>query len=197
VVFVFAGIVLAALSWYFLRGQHWVYSVVGAVVAMAESIATGFILGLKRAFALTTVQALVSLGMGRAIIGRIFGKMEIADSALKRLPLAQAEQSLAGAVRNLTGGDAAEGSWLRRKVQARLLGFVQEFTLARFRQENQKHGGIDLLKVRQELESSVDSAVVQRVRGGLFIWTIVVIVGLPAVVAAQTWLAIALLHSKG
>jgi len=38
----------------------------------------------------------------------------------------------------------------------------------------------------------VDDALVRKVRRGLWLWTVLVILGLPLVVAVQTWLMLAL-----
>ena len=54
-----------------------------------------------------------------------------------------------------------------------------KYTLARFREEGAKHGGIDLLKVKEELEQTVDDKLVEKIRGGLRVWTILVAIGLP------------------
>jgi hypothetical protein len=61
--------------------------------------------------------------------------------------LAQADELLSGAVRDVMG-DAAQAGWLRRRIQGRLLEVVREYTLARFREEGVKHGGINLLGLR-------------------------------------------------
>jgi hypothetical protein len=94
-------------------------------------------------------------------------------------------------------GRGAQGGWLRRTIQAKLLEAVRKYTLARFREEGAKHGGVDLLKMKEELERTVDDALVQRLCGGLRLWTVLVIVGLPLVVAIQTWGLLLLLHAKG
>src|SRR5262249_38053118 len=111
-------------------------------------------------------------------------------------PLARADELLSSAVRAVTG-DAGQDGWLRRKIQTRLLEAVRKYTLARFRQEGAKHGGIDLLKVKEELERTVDEAMIEKVRGGLRFWTALVLIGLPLVVATQTWIVLMLVHSKG
>jgi hypothetical protein len=115
---------------------------------------------------------------------------------LERLPLAQADELLRGAIRDVTG-DAAQGGWLRRQIQRRLLEAVRKCTLARFREAGARHGGIDLLKVKEELEEAADDALIRKVRGGLRLWTALAIIGLPFVVAVQTWLILLLLHPKG
>ncbi len=203
-----AGFVLAGLSYYFLRGHHWIYGVIAVAVALIEAVTAGFVLGAKRAVAMAVAHGLGSLRLGRSLVRLFFERMlGVAGGndfgerggrisrGLERLPLAQADQLLSGAVRDVTG-DAEQGGWLRRKVQARLLEAVRKYTLARFRAEGTKHGGIDLLKVKEELEQTVDDAVVQKVRGGLRFWTALVIIGLPLVVAVQTGFIILMLTRK-
>jgi hypothetical protein len=204
-----AGVVLAGLSYYFLRQYPWFYGVIAVTVALIESVTTGFVLGAKRAVLMAVAHGLGALRLGRSLARLVFERMlgvaggaELGERGgritrgLERLPLAQADELLSGAIRDVLG-DAAQGGWLRRKILGRLLEAVQKYTLARFREEGAKHGGIDMLKVKEELEQTVDDALVQKVRGGLRLWTALVIIGLPSVVAVQTWIIILLLHSKG
>jgi hypothetical protein len=209
IVFTLAGGVLAGLSYYFLREHHWLYGVIAAAVAMVESVITGFVLGAKRGVVMAVAHGLSTLRLGRSVVRMVLHRMlGIAEGerfgerggriaqGVERLPLAQAEELLSRAVRDVTGG-AEKGGWLRRKVRALLLEAVRKYTLVRFREEGARHGGIDLLKVKEEMEQTVDNQLVQKVQGGLRLWTALAIVGLPSVVAAQTWFIIMLLHSKG
>jgi hypothetical protein len=150
-----------------------------------------------------------SLRLGRSLVRLVFERMlGVADAegsgerggrvtrGLERLPFAQAEKLLSGSVLDVMG-DAGQGGWLRRAIRARLLGAVRKYTLARFREEGAKDGGIDLVRVKGELERTVDDVLARKVRGGLRLWTALVILGLPLVVAMQTWFLILLLRSKG
>lgn len=205
-----AGCVLAGVSYYFLRDNP-VYAAIGAAVAVVEGCVTGVVFGGKRAMATGLAHGLGRLRLGRSLIQMVFDRLlmiseteaqgaigerggRIARTA-ERVPLAQADEMLRTAVLGVTG-ETGQGGWLRRTIQAKLLGLVQKYTLARFREEGAAHGGVDLLKVRTKLEDTIDDAVVGKVRGGLRVWTILVIVGLPLVVAVQTWVAIMLLHAK-
>jgi hypothetical protein len=206
-VFTLAGIVLAGLSYYFLREQEWIYGVIAVLVALIESVATGVVLGAKRAMVMVAAHGLGELQLGRTLVGLIFDRMlgvtgggEVGErggviaQSVERLPFAQADELLSSAVRGLTG--EAQGGWLRRKIQGRMFEGVRKYTLAHFREEGAKHGGIDLLKMKQELEDTVDAALIRKVRGGLRLWTTLVIIGLPIVVAVQTWVIILLIHAK-
>jgi hypothetical protein len=203
------GVVLAGLSYCFLPEYHWIYGAIAIVVTLIESVTTGFVLGAKRAVAIAVAHGLGSLRLGGALVRLVFERMlgvaggeEIGERGgritrgLEGVPLAQADELLSGAVRDVTG-DAAQGGWLRRTIRGRLLEAVRRYTLARFREEGAKHGGIDLLKVKEELEQTVDDALVRKVRGGLRLWTVLVIFGLPLVVAVQTCIIIMWLHSHG
>jgi hypothetical protein len=202
-----AGCVLAGVSYFFLRDNP-VYAAVGAVVAVVEGIVTGVVFGGKRAMVMSIAHGLGRLRLGQSLIQLVFDRiLKITESetmgerggriaqAAERVPLAQADEMLRTAVHGVTG-ETGQGGWLRRTIQGKLLALVQKYTLARFREEGAAHGGVDLLKVRTELEDTIDDKVVGKVRGGLKVWTILVIVGLPLAVAVQTWVAIMLLHAK-
>jgi hypothetical protein len=222
-----AGVALAALSYYFLREHHWAYGVIAAAAALFESVTIGIVLGTKRAVVMAIAHGLAKLRLGGFVVGLVFERMlGVAEGkefgerggrvsqGLERLPLARADELLSGAVRDLTG-EAEQGGWLRRKIRGMLLEAVRKYTLARFREEGAKHGGVDLLKLKEEreegakhggvdllklkeeLEQTIDEALVAKVRGGLRLWTILVIVGLPVVVAVQTWVLLMLLHARG
>ena len=204
-----AGAVLAGLSYYFLREYPWYYGLIAAALALIESVTIGFLLGTKRATVMVAAHGLGSLRLGRSLVRLVFERMlgvaegeELGErggriaQGLERLPVAQAEQRLSEAARRLTG-EAAQGGWLRARIQAWLLEAVRKFTLARFRDEEAKHGGVDLLKVKEELERTVDDALVRKVRGVARLWTALVIIGLPLVVAIQTWIILLLLQAGG
>jgi hypothetical protein len=196
------GLVLAGLSFFFLREQPRVYGAAAVAVAIIESLVAGFFLGGKRAVVAAAAHGLGSMQSGRALVRlvfeRIFGVaqgIEFGDRGgritrgLERLPLAEAETLLGDAVRKATG-DAQPSGRLRRMIQNRVLQAVQTYTLARFRAEGARHGGIDLLKVKEELERTVDDMIIRNVRAGLRFWTALTIIGLPVLIAAQTWLAV-------
>ncbi len=202
-----AGCVLAGVSYFFLRNEP-VFAIVGAIVAVVEGIATGIVFGGKRAMVMGLAHGLGRLRLGRSLIQLVFDRiLKVTESeamgerggriarTAERVPLAQADEMLRNAVHGVTG-ETGQGGWLRRTIQGKLLGLVQKYTLARFREEGAAHGGVDLLKVRGELEDTIDDKVVEKVRGGLKVWTILVIVGLPLVVAVQTYIIVMLLHAK-
>ena len=82
---------------------------------------------------------------------------------------------------------APEKSWFRRHLQGILIRLVQRVTLAAFRKEGEA-GGVDLVKVRADLEERVDGMLVDKLRRGLNRWTIGILLGLPLVVAVEVGL---------
>ncbi|MFM8274584.1 MAG: hypothetical protein ACKODX_19955 [Gemmata sp.] len=207
--FAAAGVGLAAVAYYALSGEPWVVPAVGAAVALVESVATGVVLGGKRAVVLAAVHGLGRLGLGRAAVWLVFDRVlglaaggdhgdrgGAVARGLERVPLARAEELLARAVR-AAAGDDTRGGWVRRAVRRRVLEAVRRYTLARFRADEAAHGGVDLVRVRDELEGAADEALAKRLRAGVRVWTVLAAVGLPGAVAVQVWIALLLLRAKG
>src|SRR5262249_4441616 len=143
----------------------------------------------------------------RMVFERLLGAAEGGDPGdragwvapgAERLPLAQAEERLSHAVVTVrtAGPSAGVAGRVGDRIQERLLGLGQGVTLARFRAEGLGQGGVDVRKIRTDLEERVDSLLIDRLRKGLNLWTLLVVLGLPAVVFAQTWVVIMLLHAK-
>lgn len=202
------GAVLAGLSAYFLRNDEWYYATVAAVLALVEAVGLGFVFGTKRAMAMAMAHGLGVLRLGRSLVRLVFERMlkidEGAESgergsrivqSVERLPLGKADELLSRAVRGLTG-DIERSRWFRRTIHAMLLELVRKYTLARFREEGAKHGGVDLLKVKDELEETIDEMLVQKIRSGLRLWNALAIIGLPLLVALQTYVLVWWLHSR-
>jgi hypothetical protein len=203
-----AGAVLAVCSFLILKGTP-TYALIGAAVALLESLATGVVLGGKRAFIMALAHGLSTLRLGRTTVRILFGRvLGIADGnefgarggaiarALERIPLAQAEERLNTAVNGMVRAQPTGGGvpgWLRRKLQSKLLRFTHKYTLSRFREQDVQEGGVDLVKMQAELEELIDVRLVAKLRSGLNIWTVIVILGLPSAVFAQTYIALALL----
>jgi hypothetical protein len=204
-----AGVVLAGLSYYLLAEYYWLYGAIAVVLTLVESVTVGFILGAKRAVMMAAAHGLGELQLGRSLVSLLFERMlqptereamgergrRIAQG-LERLPFGEADRMLTAAVRGVMGGEEQDG-WLRRKIQGRVLEAVRKYTLARFRAEGTEGGGIDLLEVKEELAQTVDDTLVRKIQSTLRFWTFVVIIGLPLLVAVQTFVLIMLLRSKG
>jgi hypothetical protein len=203
------GVVLAAGT-YLLLAQHqpW-YGVIGGLAAMLEAIIVGLVWASKRAVLMALAQGLKEYRLGRAAVRLIFERLLGVDGqeqlgeregrvakTLERIPLAQAEKRLREAVQGVLDSPAEKGgllSWGKRWLQARLLRYVEAFTLARCRERGTEQGGIDLFLVQMELESRLDEVLAARLTGGLRLWTVLMLLGLPAQVFATVYIVLALL----
>ena len=203
------GVVLAIASYWILSASHWVYGVVAALVALFECIAVGIILATKRAIAVTLLDGLHKYQIGSAAVRLIFGRLLGVSATenhgerggwltrtVERLPLAEAERRLDEAIHGLVNAPSEGGgqtSWLRRRVQNRLLSTVYKYTLAHFRAEHAQHGGVDLVKVQGDLGERIDGMLIGKLRGGINVWTVAVLIGLPGQILALDYVVLALL----
>ncbi len=199
---VLLGLVLSGLSFYFTYERSTLYGVLAILLALLTCTVAGFMVAGQRAIAAALMRGLREYQLGgiavRLLFDRLLGVTEqpepdgrgaVVARAAERLPLAQAEARLSEAVTAILrapdeGGGPA--GWFRRKVQGKLLGFVKQYTLARFRQEGAEHGGIDLLKVRAELGQGIDGFLIEKVRSTAVRYTALVIAGAVLVVIVVT-----------
>jgi hypothetical protein len=202
-----AGMVLAAVSFAVLDGQSRWAAVLVAVFAVIQGIMAGAVLGARHASAAAATHALSELRLGSAAVRFVFERMlgihdEMAPGgrgqrlveAGKKMPLAQAERLVSQKMDDLGKSSPARG-WLARKMRTRLLGAVEGITLNRFRETDARKDGIDLLRLKNELETTIDARLIERFRSGLTLWTILAVVGLPVAVALQTYVLLMWLRS--
>lgn len=197
------GLLLAGLTYYFLNAAHWPYRFGASVLILVEAVALGAIMGWKQALVSAVSYGFTGLRLGGKLVGGLFERMGVREEVqgavsgqialgLERIPLAQAESMLASAVVKMTG-DASQAGWLKRTIQQKSLAAVKKYTLARFRDENARHGSVELPKLRRELEATIDDEIVSKVRGGLWIWNAAIMLGLPLLAVVQVvlvkWLA--------
>jgi hypothetical protein len=203
------GIGLGALCYHLLARVHPAYGLVAGAVALLESVAVGAVLAGKRALVVSLIHGLRTRRLGRSAVGLVFGRLlDVSPGqtpgeggavarAAARLPLAQAEWRLSQAVRDLLGAPVEGGGpagALRRRLQAGLLNRVRTYTLARFREEDAREGGVDLVRVQADLEGRVDDLLAARLKRGVNRWTALVVVGLSVQVLGLAWLGLALVR---
>lgn len=169
----------------------------GISLLAAEALVLGMVWASQRAMSAVLLRLLQQFQPGQKLVNLLFDRLagrdgerrDAVQQQLDRLPLAEAEQRLAGAVSAL-GQQMKAGSWLQRKVEQSLLQTLQVWTLARFRQEN---GTIELARVQGELAQSADAALLERVSGSRQLWFWIVMAGFPCLALLQgyglTWLA--------
>jgi hypothetical protein len=202
-----AGVVLAVISFLVLDGDSRWAAVLAAGVAIVQGIVAGSILGARHASAAAAARALGELRLGSAAVRFIFERIlgvhdEMAPGSRgerlvetgKKMPLAQAERLVSQKMDDLGKSSPARG-WLARKMRSRLLGAVEGVTLNRCRETDAREDGIDLLRLKNELETTIDDRLIERFTSGLTLWTILAVVGLPVAVAAQTYVVLMWLRS--
>lgn len=203
------GAVLAGASYWMLAGQNSAYGLIAALVALAECAIAGVVLAAKRAVAATLLHGLRKSQIGSATVRLIFDRLlgvsaeethgergGWATKTAECLPLAQAEKRLGDAIRHLVRAPSNEGgptAWIRRRMQVRLFGLVQKLTLASFREENARHGGVDLAKVQDDLGKHIDGLLIGKLRGGVNLGALLILVGLIIQILALDYVLLTLL----
>jgi hypothetical protein len=184
------GIILASISFAYVNRHSTGYALFAAGLAIAEAVAAGMYLAGQRAVLSAAVCGLETYRLGGSIVRMIFDRIAGSEGAvasgLNRLPLSQAEGLLHRALESVMG-DREAGSGLQRKLHGRVVSLLGKYTLARFRTEGTEHGGIDVPKLREELERNVDAVLANKIRSARLVPTLIVSLGLPLLVAAQTW----------
>lgn len=202
------GVVLAGVSFFLLRRDPYV-AAVAAVVALIESLVTGFLLAGKLGLFAAIAQGLRGANPAGALFGAMFDRLlevgrgepmgergTLAAQVAERIPLAQAERRLRNVVVGLVGSQpqtaesgivAKARRWIRRGSLRR----IEKYTLAQFRDDAATTGGVDLHRVREHLEGKIDALLVGKLKAGVNLWTAGVMLGLPLAVAVQTWIALA------
>jgi hypothetical protein len=174
---------LAALCAVVAANGSWVRGVLGALVGIVAGGIAGVMLAGKRAIFSALMEGLGRLGLGNRAVGLVFdGLLKVNEEEVhgdrgvqparlaERVPLADAENRLSMVVQRLcNASDEGRGirAWLRRKIQQRLLGLVEQVTLSRFREQGAQAGGVDLIKVRDELSALADRKVSELAQGAI------------------------------
>ncbi|WP_437878252.1 hypothetical protein [Sorangium sp. So ce513] len=162
-----------------------------AVVALALCTVIGFTLSWKRALGVGVLSVVRAKRLGGTLVAAVFerllGVSEQAEAgarggrvaqAVERVPLNDAVKRLRLAVIHRVQAAPQGGGLrglLRRKIEAKLLGAIETMTLARFRDEANQKGGIDLIKVRDELAEGVDGFVADEIEGTLLKMTLLLV----------------------
>jgi hypothetical protein len=203
------GVVLAAGVYHFLAELSPLVGVIGAALALAEAGAVGLIWAGKRAVVRALLYGIRRGRLGSAAVDLVFdrvlgvavvqaagGRTGAVARAIERVPLAQAEARVKSAVEDLLAGSSERGGltgFAAGRLRSRLLRSVEVYTLARFRERDQAEGGVNLAAVRDDLAGRIDGALERRLTQTLNLWTVLVLVGLPAQVFATVYVVLALL----
>lgn len=175
------GLGAAGLSAWIAGGGSPVRTLFGVAVTLVIFAVLGGVLVVKRAVGKALLRGLRQFGVGRRVSELLFEQMLDVSAeethgergvALARLaeqvPLAQAEERLSRAVQALTASRPGKKQrWLVQLIERRMIATVERYTLARFRDEACQSGGVDLVKVQQELRQWIDARLADTVQGKL------------------------------
>jgi hypothetical protein len=166
----------------FVSQGVWQRGVLAAVLLLIALVVFTGVLAVKNAVMRGLLHGLQKLALGRRVLGVLFAKLGVTEDGtqgeragaivrtIERIPLREAEVRLRGAV-NAVLAERAEKTgmraWLARKLIALAVTRIEAITLARFRSEDAKSGGVDLLIVRDELSKTIDQRLASTVASRL------------------------------
>ena len=179
---VLLGVVVTSFTVYFAAQGSWLRALIAAVLSLvALAVVTG-ILAVKNAVMRGLLHGLQKLQLGTRVLTLLFNQIGVTEKStqgeragavgqvVEKLPLRDAEAKLSGAVNNLLAERAAQTgmrAWMARKLVNAALTRIESITLARFRSEDAKAGGVDLLVVRDELAASIDGTLAKGISASL------------------------------
>ena len=179
----FFALVLAGAAYAVAADGVFLRGALAALAALALCTVIGFTLSWKRALGAGVLQIVRAHRLGGRLVTAVFDRllgMNDQDQAgarggaiaqyVERVPLNEAVKRLRFAVIHQVQAAPQGGGvrgFLRRKIEALLLRTIERLTLSRFRDEANAKGGIDLVKVRDELATSADDLIVDRIQGTL------------------------------
>ncbi|WP_437320421.1 hypothetical protein [Sorangium sp. So ce385] len=185
------AVVLAGSSYAIAADGSALRGALAAIVALALSAVVGFTLSWKRALGAGVLQVVRSKRLGgmlvTAVFERLLGVSDEAEvgarggrvaQAVEGVPINEAVKRLRLAVIHRVQAAPQGGGLrgiLRRKIEAQLLKSIEALTLARFRNEAHQKGGIDLVKVRDEVAQGVDDLVTDEIEGTLLVTTLLLV----------------------
>lgn len=147
-----------------------------AVLVVVVGIVVGTVLAVKTAVVGAIRAGIERLALGRRLSERVFAKLEgtaVAEHA-ERVPLAQAEQMLRGAIGNVRREDLAGKSWAVRKVGDKVLSAIETLTLTRFREEGRTTGGIEMKRTGTVVGEMIDGFVLDTITNKITALTAIV-----------------------
>lgn len=168
----------------------WWRGLLAVLLTLVDAAVIGGLLSVKRALLGALSGGLQQQHLGQRAAALVFSPDGPLGKATERVPLAEAERRLGSAVEAALGQRAQQTgvrAWFARGIQARLLGGIEQVTLARFRADAAEHGGgVDLARIGAELGDRADQLLLDKVRGAATRLTAVLVLaasGIAVVVA--------------
>lgn len=162
---------------------------VATLLVMVLGAILGMMLSVKRAVLAAVREGARSQRLGQrtldALFSRVLGVKDgakstgIVGSAAEKIPLGRAEQLAKDAAAGLIS-EGANSGFFRSRLHRLIVGRIEALTLSRFRAENDAAGGVDLVKVRDELANTVEEKLLGLIDGMMLKLTLLLCLGLTA-----------------
>jgi hypothetical protein len=155
---------------------------------LALLVAMTGVLVVKNTVLQGVLEAVRRVGLGERMVRLVFSKLEggSVDRSAQRLPLREAEQKVRAVVDGLLAERAAKPgmrAWVARRLSSAVMERVQTITLARLREDDAAHGGVELTRVGVELAGVVDGLIAKQVGDQLNRLNVLVFAGYVVVTA--------------
>ncbi len=154
--------------------------VAAAVLTVVAGGVAWYVIASKRALTSALAVGVQQSELGRHSMELIFDRLLRVDAedthgergrkpaeVAERIPLQKVEARLTAAVdRMLAERSEKRGvrAWMARKIRAASIRLVQRVTLEELRDDDAKHGGVDLVQARDKLAKTVDKKLVNILR---------------------------------
>jgi hypothetical protein len=174
-------------------GETW-KALVAVLLVLILGAVLGGMLSIKRAVLTALREGAAAHKLGQrtldALFGRLFGLSggpggqgqrpagALAQTA-EKLPLGRAEQLAKEAAAGLIR-EGEKSGFFRARLHRMLVERIEGLTLARFRAEDNAAGGVDLVKVRDELASTVEQKLLGILDGMMLKFTALICLGFAA-----------------
>lgn len=167
--------------------------VIALVLCLAAAVPVTAVLAVKNAVLRGLLAGVEKAALGSKAVRLVFSQLGVRDEAAggavvrlaERVPLRDAEAKLTSVIEGLLKSRAEQSgvrAWVARGLMSAVVTRVQSLTLARFRSDDLAHGGVDLVRVRDELAGAVDGLIAKQVKQQALRLTVLVAFAYAAVV---------------
>lgn len=190
-----AAILLGGAYYLASRNPHG-HPVFAVLITLIACVILGTMLVIKRTVLSALRFGIARLQLGQRTVGALFARalgVQASESAqagergnllartVERLPLAQIETKLRDAASFLRSEAGGARGFLLGRLHRMLVDKVESVTLTRLRAEGDQAGGVDVIKVRDELSAGIESRLLGMVDGMMMKFTVLLVLAMAGV----------------
>ena len=176
----FLAAVLLGVAFYLSSRNPHGHPFLAALITLVACAIIGGMLIVKRTVLSGLRYGIAQLALGQRTVGALFARVlgvsnkeaeqagergNVLARTVERLPLAQLEAKLRDAASFLRSDAGGARGFLLGRLHRMLVDKVESLTLTRVRAEGEQAGGIDVIKVRDELAAGVDMKLLGMIDG--------------------------------